>query len=184
MPDWFPNIWGMVRIRNLLSIIFIWDSFLFVCGMWVRRHQILRFVLIHGTHPPFSLKEYSHTSQCFSTALASFIFTAICGYWLTWKPFTCSTKLGIDFSAVDACSLHHTVFILEALFSALWKAFFVFPHLGIFLLKCPLLFYKDPKGIPRCWHIPHPVWKQSLSSVSFKNLWDESQAVLQISLLL
>ena len=52
--------------------------------MWVRRLQILRFHLIHRTHPPFC-NENICSLRTFGAALLFLFSPPFCGYWLTRK---------------------------------------------------------------------------------------------------
>lgn len=157
MPIWFPSIWGLIRIRNLLSVLYF-NLELYISLRNVSPQTLHSEVQFDPWDPPaFLLKIISHASPFSIAAVLPYFFTAFCGYWLTRKaPLLVLKDTPNAFRVFLKCSngFHYTPRrfhsgtlwpnILKNLFESYLFFYPLFPHVFVLrrFLKSSLLFCK------------------------------------------
>ena len=85
MPIWFPSIWGLIRIRNLLSVLYFNVRTLYQSAECESADSTFWGSIWPMGPTRLSTKIISHASPFSIAAVLSYFFAAFCGYWLTRK---------------------------------------------------------------------------------------------------
>ena len=157
MPIWFPSIWGLIRIRNLLSVLYFNVRTLYQSAECESADSTFWGSIWPMGPTRLSTKIISHASPFSIAAVLSYFFAAFCGYWLTRKaPLLVLKNTPNAFRVFLKCSngFHYTPrrfhsgtlcpSILKKLFESYLFFYPLFPHVFVLrrFLKSSLLFCK------------------------------------------